>query len=101
MDAWNKASIAKLAWAVALKKDNLWKKVCKIKDEFMWGSKPNQKWVWSTTEEGGYTIQSGYKWYLNNEVKCRWHKIILANTKCAKPYLHLLAASVEKIASCN
>jgi len=61
MDAWNKASIAKLAWAIALQKDNLWvrwvherhikgkswwdyfpyhdncwywKKVCKIKDVF-------------------------------------------------------------------
>ena len=85
--AWNKASIAKLVWCVALKKDILWvkwvhgnyfkqqdwwdyhapsncswhwKKIVKNKEVFKQGVPQKASWAWQ--DKSDYTIRDGYYW---------------------------------------
>ncbi|KAJ8430486.1 hypothetical protein Cgig2_004679 [Carnegiea gigantea] len=80
MEAWNYANIAKLVWAVTMKKDLLWvkwghgrylskiswweympkqdRKLCKVKVVFKWECTANQKWHWGAPN-GQYKVKSG------------------------------------------
>ena len=100
--AWNKATIAKLVWAVANKKDTLWvkwvhgryirnkdwwdyqppldcswtwKKLCSMKELFKTGC-PLQK-DWSFQGKPVYKIKTGYKWLMGGS-KVPWDRVIWA-----------------------
>ncbi|KAJ8446318.1 hypothetical protein Cgig2_005849 [Carnegiea gigantea] len=42
-----------------------WAKLCKVKEEFKWGSDVQHKWHWKGDPMGTYKVQLGYEWYLN------------------------------------
>ena len=104
-NCWNKALIAKLAWAVASKKDVLWvkwihgkylkqktwwncqppsdsrwhwKKICLIKDLFKEGCSDMEWGKWLNLPK--YKISSGYKWLMGGQRKSPWAKIPWART---------------------
>ena len=97
--SWNKALTAKLVWAIAEKKDNLWvrwihgkylkkgtwwdykppsdsgwhwKRICFIKELFKEGCS-NGEWKWQGHHN--YTVQSGYKWLMGVKDKVKWASI--------------------------
>ncbi|XP_019246258.1 PREDICTED: uncharacterized protein LOC109225903 [Nicotiana attenuata] len=57
-EAWNQAAIAKYVWNIAKKADNLWRKICSIRDQFAAGY-TQQGWL---KADGKYTTKSGYQW---------------------------------------
>lgn len=98
---WNKATIAKLVWAIQLKKDTLWvrwihsryiktkewweftpcpdsswywKKVCQIKEELRHAS--NQQQVLDWKEGRPYKVTQGYLWQLQLIDKVPWANFI-------------------------
>ncbi|KAJ8435424.1 LOW QUALITY PROTEIN: hypothetical protein Cgig2_013922 [Carnegiea gigantea] len=101
----NKATIAKLVWAIANKKDVLWvkwvyarylkkqnwwdytlahdtswywKKICSIKEFFKHGRSSVGARVWS--EHTQYKVSKGYEWQIHTRRKVPWGKIIWART---------------------
>ncbi|KAJ8429362.1 LOW QUALITY PROTEIN: hypothetical protein Cgig2_033194 [Carnegiea gigantea] len=105
LDAWNKASVAKLVWCVALKKDKLWvrwvhekylkqqswwdyhhppdcswhwKKIVAIKELFKQGVSQSATWTWQGNS--GFSIKNGYTWLLGDLTYKEWHRVIWART---------------------
>ena len=99
-EAWNKAIIAKLVWAVAQKKEVLWvkwvhgryikqadwgtftpapdsswtwKKICSIKELFRKGCTPHSSWDFLGQPK--YTVKSGYSWLKGGE-KVPWANLV-------------------------
>ena len=52
-----------------------WRKIYKVKEEFKWGSRPGANWLWKGTKNGGYTVQAGYKWYMEVKDKPKWARL--------------------------
>ncbi|KAJ8419283.1 LOW QUALITY PROTEIN: hypothetical protein Cgig2_007606 [Carnegiea gigantea] len=84
--AWNKASIAKLVWMVALKKDIIWvkwpppdyrwywKKVVAIKELFKQGTTQEITWAWQGVNS--YPVQREYNRLLGEQDHKDWSKCI-------------------------
>ncbi|KAJ8420030.1 hypothetical protein Cgig2_011569 [Carnegiea gigantea] len=61
-----------------------WSKLCKVKEEFKWGSDEQHKWHWKGDLMGAYKVKLGYELYLNLQSrKPLWTKIIW--TRLATP----------------
>ena len=100
--AWNKATIAKLVWAIATKTDTLWvkwvhgrylrrtdwwdysppadcswtwKKICAIKEIFKAGCYTPH--IWTFQGKDCYKVNSGYQWLIGG-TKVPWGKVIWA-----------------------
>ena len=105
LGAWNKASIAKIVWAIAEKKNLLWvkwlhgrylrnqdwwdfqaspdcswywKKLVATKELFKKGISNRTLWHWHDGQH--YTVQSGYRWQLGGMIYKDWSKIIWVRT---------------------
>jgi len=102
LEVWNQACVAKLVWAIAMKKDLFWvrwihgrylktqqwdfkapsdacwylKKLCRVKDFYKWGSTPNNRWKWHHHSHGEFTVSIGYLWSLNAQKRARWARYI-------------------------
>ncbi|KAJ8429569.1 hypothetical protein Cgig2_010282 [Carnegiea gigantea] len=103
--AWNKATIAKVIWAIARKKDISWvkwlhgryirgkswwnftsapdsswyyKKIYQIKEIFEQGCTNQSTWDWQGTSH--YTVKQGYKWLMGGNGKVEWAKLIWARS---------------------
>ena len=105
---WNKATIAKLVWAISHKKDVQWVKWIYswyLKDVDWWHYKPpyDSSWYWKKIctkerfKEGyliprlwdwqgssTYSVKAGYKWQHRSQEKVQWDKLIWARTMLPK-----------------
>ena len=70
----NLRKIPQREYLVAIHKQNVcwdWKKICKLKEVFKWGSSTKRKWDWDETKDGEYSIKIGYKWLMNDQQKLK------------------------------
>lgn len=100
-DTWNKATIARLVWDIAEKKDILWvrwvhgrylkgkdwwdyqpptdsswywKKLCRIKEIFKQDPRNITPGRWQV----GFTVAKGYQWKMQGTERVKWDKIVWA-----------------------
>ncbi|XP_059284813.1 uncharacterized protein LOC132038107 [Lycium ferocissimum] len=117
---WNEASVAKYAWNIAQKADNLWvrwvdhiylshtnwwdytpptdyswywKKICSIRDKFKAGYMGNG-WI---THNGSYTIHSGYQHRKGEQEAWYWEKWCHFSKECLKLILQRLGLGVQNL----
>ena len=119
---WNKAMIAKLVWAISIKKDLLWvkwihgkylrgqnrytytpprdysqywRKICQVKEQFKLGCTNPSNWGWQGSQT--YKVNLGYQWLLGLPKKVPQAKNIWVRTLISRYAITVWALMHYKI----
>ena len=122
-DRSNQASIAKLVWAVATKKDNLWvkwvhEKYLKTQDWWTYHPPPDCSWYWKkliqirdmfrgedsihqTWLREGYRVSQGYTWLQDAQTRPTWTTSVRQRTIIPRHTFTSLAFHHDRLLVCR